>query len=528
MANDAKPIRCAVYTRKSTEEGLQQEFNSLDAQREACVAYVASQKHEGWQLIPDYYDDGGFSGGSMARPALKALLDDIEAGKVDVIVVYKVDRLTRSLADFAKIVEILDAKGASFVSVTQSFNTTSSMGRLTLNVLLSFAQFEREVTGERIRDKVAASKARGMWMGGCVPTGYNVIDRKLVVEPEAAQLVKHMFQRYLELGSVTLLADELDGQGHRTPIRTSRAGRTHGGAKFSRGMIYQLLRNRTYIGEVSHKGSVYPGEHEAIIDRDVFERADALLTTNAVDRQMGTSFDNPSLLAGIIWSSRGYRLIPSQSAKRSKRYRYYSELTEAIGDRRKAQRMPAGEIDGLVMAQLKVRLQHAAQESGYLSVPAQDITSDREMVLAFVNKVIVHPEEVCIQFKAIYDLPVGDITIPAKLFRRGKEMKLLLPPEHDDNDSQQDPALIQFVVRAHMARTALEQSSDMTIEALASQQGYSRDYYVVLLRIAHLAPDITAAILDGRQPAVLNRQRLARIASLPMDWQGQRDALGFA
>lgn len=527
MAGDAKPIRCAVYTRKSREEGLEQEFNSLDAQREACVAFIASQKHEGWQLIPDYYDDGGFSGGNMTRPALKALLDDIEAGKVDVIVVYKVDRLTRSLADFAKIVEILDAKGASFVSVTQSFNTTSSMGRLTLNVLLSFAQFEREVTGERIRDKVAASKARGMWMGGCVPTGYNVVERKLVVEPKAAQLVQHMFQRYLELGSVTLLADELDAQGHRTPIRTSRAGRIHGGAKFSRGMIYQLLRNRTYIGEVSHKGSVYPGEHEAIVERDVFERADALLTTNAVGRQMGTSFDNPSLLAGIIWSSNGQRLTPSQSAKRGKRYHYYSEDTAGLPKGRKAMRMPAGDVDGLVMAQLRGRMAFAAQEAGYISVPVEDDASGRKLILTHIERIVVSHEDVSIEFKAIYNLAAERIAIPAKLFRRGKEMRLAIAPEHDDNGRQQDPALIQFVARAHMARAALDQSSDMTIEALANQQGYSRDYYVVLLRIAHLAPDITAAILDGRQPATLNRQRLARIASLPMDWQGQREALGF-
>jgi site-specific DNA recombinase len=528
MASDApKPIRCAVYTRKSTEEGLQQEFNSLDAQREACVAYIASQKHEGWQLIPDYYDDGGFSGGSMVRPALKALLDDIEAGKVDVIVVYKVDRLTRSLADFAKIVEILDANGASFVSVTQSFNTTSSMGRLTLNVLLSFAQFEREVTGERIRDKVAASKARGMWMGGCVPTGYNVIDRKLVVEPEAAQLVKHMFARYLELGSVTLLADELDAQGHRTPIRTSRAGRTHGGAKFSRGMIYQLLRNRTYIGEVTHKGSVYPGEHQAIIERNMFEKVGALLTTNAVDRKMGTSFDNPSLLAGIIWTSNGLKLFPSQSAKRSKRYHYYSEDPADLPKGQKALRMPAGEIDGLVIAQLDSRMAFAAQEAGFASIPADDVASGRRKILTYIDRIEVSPEAVSITFNAIYDLPPDRITIPAKLCRRGKEMKLTIGPDQDASEGHQDPALIQFIVRAHMARTALEQSNDMTIEDLASRQGYSRDYYVVLLRIAHLAPDITAAILDGRQPAALNRQRLARIASLPMDWQGQRATLGF-
>ncbi|HMT44091.1 MAG TPA: recombinase family protein [Chakrabartia sp.] len=528
MASDPGPIRCAVYTRKSTEEGLQQAFNSLDAQREACVAYIASQKHEGWQLIPDYYDDGGFSGGSMARPALKALLDDIEAGKVDVIVVYKVDRLTRSLADFAKIVEILDAKGASFVSVTQSFNTTSSMGRLTLNVLLSFAQFEREVTGERIRDKVAASRARGMWMGGCVPTGYNVVDRKLVIEPAAAQLVKHMFRRYLELGSVTLLADELDAQGHRTPIRTSRSGRTHGGVKFSRGMLYQLLRNRTYIGEVTHKGSVYPGEHDAIIDRDMFEKAATFLTTNASDRQIGTSFDNPSLLAGIIWSNKGHRLIPSHSVKRGKRYRYYAEHTAHLAKGDKAMRMPAGEIDGLIMAQLDGRMRFAAQEAGLLSIPVNDHGAGRKLVLTYIERIVVGSEEVTINFRSIYALPPEAITIPAKLFRNGKEMKLAIAPEHGGRGSQQDPALIQFVVRAHIARTALEQSSDMTIEQLASHQGYSRDYYVVLLRIAHLAPDITSAILDGRQPATLNRQRLARIASLPMDWQGQRAALGFA
>ena len=527
MVSDAKRIRCAVYTRKSTEEGLQQEFNSLDAQREACIAYVASQKHEGWQLIPDYYDDGGFSGGSMARPALKALLDDVAVGKVDVIVVYKVDRLTRSLADFAKIVEILDAKGASFVSVTQSFNTTSSMGRLTLNVLLSFAQFEREVTGERIRDKVAASKARGMWMGGCVPTGYDVIARKLVVEPEAAKLVQHMFARYLELGSVTVLADELDEQGHRTPLRTSRAGRVHGAAKFSRGMIYQLLRNRTYIGEVTHKGSVYPGEHGAIIEREVFEKAGALLTTNLSDRQMGTSFDNPSLLAGVIWSSKGQRLIPSHSAKRGKRYRYYSENVASVAKGDKALRMPAGEIDGLVMAQLDGRMSFAAQEAGLMSIPVAGLGSGRNLVLTYIERIVVGPQDVTIAFKSIYGLPAEPITIPAKLFRCGKEMKLAIAPEHDGSGSRQDPSLIQFIVRAHMARTAFEQSSDMTIEELASQQGYSRAYYVVLLRIAHLAPDITSAILDGRQPAKLSRQRVARIASLPMDWDGQREALGF-
>ena len=525
MANE--PIRCAVYTRKSTEEGLQQEFNSLDAQREACVAYIASQKHEGWQLVPDLYDDGGYSGGSMARPALKALLDDIEARKVDVIVVYKVDRLTRSLADFAKIVDILDARQASFVSVTQSFNTTSSMGRLTLNVLLSFAQFEREVTGERIRDKIAASKARGMWMGGVVPLGYHVVDRKLVVVPEDAEFVRHMFVRYLQLGSVTLLAEELDAAEHRSPIRTSRAGRTYGGAKFSRGMLYQLLRNRTYIGEVCHKEIRYPGEHEAIVDRALFDQAGALLETNADARRLGTTVANPGLLSGIIWHADGHRLTPSQSAKRGLRYRYYSEDTASLHKSRKAMRMPAGDVEGLVMAQLKARLQFAAQEAGHLSIPAADSLPNRQMVLTNIDKIVVSDETVNIAFREIYGLPAEAVSIPAKLFRRGKEMRLSIAPEHGDRGTQRDPALIQFVVRAYMAREALERSSDIAIEELARQQGYSRDYYVVLLRIAHLAPDITSAILDGRQPMQLNRQRLARTASMPMDWHGQREALGF-
>ncbi len=528
MPRDGAPIRCAVYTRKSTEEGLQQEFNSLDAQREACVAYIAGQKHEGWQMIPEYYDDGGYSGGSMMRPALKALLEDIEADKVDVIVVYKVERLTRSLADFAKIVEILDAKGASFLSVTQSFNTTSSMGRLTRNVLLSFAQFEREVTGERIRDKVAASKARGMWMGGVVPTGYEVIDRKLVIVPDDAKLVQRLFERYLELGSVTLLAAEMEAQGHRTPMRISSAGRTYGASKFSRGMIYNLLRNRTYISEVCHKGCNHAGEHDPIIDRTLFEEVGKLLKTNSSDRVMGTSFYNPSLLAGIIWHVRGHRLTPSHSVKRGKRYRYYIEEAAALATGQRPLPIPAGDIEGLVMAQLRTRTDDAAREFGDFPAAAKSEMFDTALVLAGVERVEVAPDNVTIRFRPMYGQPAIDVTIPAKLFRRGTEMKLAIAPEHGDAKSERDPALIQFVVRAHMARTALEQSSEMTIEQLASQQSYSRNYYVVLLRIAYLAPDITAAILDGRQPLQLSRQRLARTASLPINWQGQREALGFA
>ncbi len=256
-------LRCAIYTRKSTEEGLEQAFNSLDAQRDACESYIASQRHEGWILTPDAYDDGGFSGGNMERPGLKQLLADIEAGKIDVIVVYKVDRLTRSLADFAKIVERLDAKEASFVSVTQAFNTTTSMGRLTLNVLLSFAQFEREVTSERIRDKIAASKKKGLWMGGPVPLGYQVIDRKLIIHEDEAKTVRHIYQRYLELRSVGELIEVLSREGIRTKIQIRTSGPHRGGITFAHGSLYHLLKNRTYLGEIVHKGETCQPAHRA-------------------------------------------------------------------------------------------------------------------------------------------------------------------------------------------------------------------------------------------------------------------------
>jgi site-specific DNA recombinase len=268
-------VRCAIYTRKSSEEGLEQSFNSLHAQREACEAYVLSQRHEGWQAIATKYDDGGYSGGNMERPALKRLLEDIAARRINTVVVYKVDRLTRSLADFAKIVETFDKQGISFVSVTQQFNTTTSMGRLTLNVLLSFAQFEREVTGERIRDKIAASKRKGMWMGGVVPLGYELRDRNLVVHRSDADAVKQIFELYLKLGCVSRLKEHLEQQGIHSKKRISRTGRASGGAVYSRGALYGMLQNRIYLGEITHKGSSYPGQHAAITDQALWDQIQA-------------------------------------------------------------------------------------------------------------------------------------------------------------------------------------------------------------------------------------------------------------
>jgi site-specific DNA recombinase len=306
MSLDTKSIiRCAIYTRKSSEEGLEQSFNSLDAQRAACQAFVASQRQEGWRALPTQYDDGGFSGGNLTRPALKRLLADVEANKVDTIVVYKVDRLTRSLAGFAKIVEALDARGVSFVSVTQQFNTTSSMGRLTLNVLLSFAQFEREVTGERIRDKIAASKRKGMWMGGTVSLGYEVNERKLIVNPEEAKLINRLFRLYLELGRVRKLKARPDREGITTKLRTSGVGDRTGGASYSRGALYKILQNGIYLGEIHHRKQYYKGEHEAIVSRELWDKVQAMLARNNKGRQDGVRSESPALLAGLLQDAEG-------------------------------------------------------------------------------------------------------------------------------------------------------------------------------------------------------------------------------
>jgi DNA invertase Pin-like site-specific DNA recombinase len=340
--------RCAVYTRKSTEEGLDREFNTLDAQREACEAYIASQRAEGWTLVADRYDDGGFSGGSLDRPALKRLLADIERGLVDVVVVYKIDRLSRSLMDFAKLVEVFDAHEVTFVSVTQSFNTTTSMGRLTLNILLSFAQFEREVIGERIRDKVAASKARGMWMGGYVPLGYDVRDRKLVVnEPEAAR-VRRVFELFAETGS-----------GIETVRRCRAEGiTTKSGRLIDKGDVYKILNLRTYVGEVAHRGNVYPGEHAAIVSRALWDRAHAILQVSPRARAQANRPQSPALLKGLLFGTDGRALSPTHSRKNGRLYRYYvaQRALKGEADDGIVRRVSAGEIEAVVMTQLRALL----------------------------------------------------------------------------------------------------------------------------------------------------------------------------
>lgn len=508
-----KRRRCAIYTRKSTDEGLEQSFNSLDSQREACAAYILSQTHEGWEAIPEHYDDGGYSGGSMDRPGLQQLLLDVEADRVDVIVVYKVDRLTRSLADFARIVDVLDKRGASFVSVTQAFNTTTSMGRLTLNVLLSFAQFEREVTGERIRDKIAASKARGMWMGGVVPLGYEVRDRKLVIVPEEAERVRHIFTRYLKLGSVYLLQEELAAQGVRTKARVLKDGRAYGNRNFSRGTLYQMLTNRIYLGEITHRGKAFPGDHEGIIDAVTFEQVCALLAGNRVKQTMAADAEHPSLLAGILWDSDGRRMSPSHANKNGARYRYYIGRKDKERLSLPVHRVPAGEIENLVAHQLR---QHT-DASWDTPLPT------RETILEYVDQVSVHPNCLVIRFAGI-DEP---ITVTASLIRCSGETRIAATSD-DWPNARRDRSLIKLIVRAHQARKALDDPANKSLETAASSMGLSCQYFCRLLRLAYLAPDITAAILDGRQPAHLNRQFLARINNLPINWADQREMIGFA
>jgi len=361
MKVNQRPLRCAIYTRKSTEEGLDMDYNSLDAQRDACLAYIASQKSEGWQALPEVYDDGGYSGGTLERPALQRLLAEIRAGALDVIVVYKIDRLSRSLTDFARLVELFDRQRVTFVSVTQQFNTTTSMGRLTLNILLSFAQFERELAGERVRDKIAASRQRGLWMGGMPPLGYDVVERKLVPNAEEAARVRHIFERFVALGSVTTLAGELRRQGYTTKTWTTLKGKARAGRLLDKGDLYKLLRNPVFVGIAAYKGQHYPGEHEAILDRALWEQAQQMLDRGDVVQRaaQARSSQTPALLKGIIRASDGRAMTPGATKKGDKVYRYYvNTATIKIGkDACEVPRVPAGEVEALVVGQVRRILQ---------------------------------------------------------------------------------------------------------------------------------------------------------------------------
>ena len=393
MTASSKTIRCAIYTRVSTDSGLDQEFNSLDAQYDAASAYIRSQAHAHWTLVRTRYDDGGFSGGSTDRPALQRLLEDVKARKVQVIVVYKVDRLTRSLADFAKLVELFDAHGVSFVSVTQQFNTTTSMGRLTLNVLLSFAQFEREVTAERIRDKVAASKRKGLWVGGMVPLGYRLKDGKLYIVEEQAKQVRTIFSRYLELGSVNRLVIELRERDFRTKVRKLSNGRTRGGVPFTQGTLFYILRNRFYIGEVLYKGEICPGSQPPLIERELFEAVQKRLTEQRSHNNR-TKIKSNALLRHILFDEAGNAMLPTHATKRGVRYRYYVSLPYLRGLTKPTigavVRVPAIEIETTVTKALSEHL-------GWENTSAEDMsTLEQNSVLANIARIEVQKNQLAV------------------------------------------------------------------------------------------------------------------------------------
>ncbi len=538
MSEAKSKKRCAIYTRKSTEDGLEQDFNSLDAQREACAAYILSQSSEGWEAVPELYDDGGWSGGNMDRPALKQLLDDVKAGRVDVIVVYKVDRLTRSLADFAKIVEILDENEASFVSVTQSFNTTTSMGRLTLTVLLSFAQFEREVTGERIRDKVAASKKKGLWMGGGVSFGYDVVDRQLVINQSEAETVKQLFERYAQVKSVPQLVDELAAQGIKTRERKWKTGKTIGGIYFKTGTLTHLLQNPVYIGKMRHKDETYEGVHQSIIWQELFDQVQSIFHTNRKDHALGKKSRNPSLLTGMITDPDGKPMTPAHATKGSKRYRYYVTRTQP-GDKSTIWRMPAGEIERLVVDTIarhlvtcsfsgtgdaratEVQINLDRQTSIYL--PAMPIAKQRELLLNCKTHVAINAGTIKIKFTPPnQDQPIN-LSVGAKLVSRGSEVKLAIAPDDGSIKREPDPVLLRLVAHAFAAQ-------DLLVRGIPSPMvnHYKQRHLQQLVRLSFMAPDIISAIVDGTQPPDLTGRKIMRINKIPLDWAGQREMLGFA
>lgn len=569
-ASGSRVVRCAIYTRVSTDSGLDQEFNSLDAQFDASQAYIRSQAHAGWSMVRTRYDDGGFSGGSTDRPALQQLMTDIKAGKVNVIVVYKVDRLTRSLADFAKLVELFDTYGVSFVSVTQQFNTTTSMGRLTLNVLLSFAQFEREVTSERIRDKIGASKRKGLWVGGVVPLGYHAKDRKIMLIEDEARTVQHIFRRYLELGSLNLLLADLRADGIKTKMRPLSNGRVIGGISFTRGPVAHLLRNRFYIGEVRYKGEIFPGEQPAILDRKLFDAVQAKLEqqrTNHTARRHASE----SMLMGLIFDDRGNRMTPTYAIKNGVRYRYYVSSNLNQGDKAKAgmlSRIPATDIEAVIIAAVRKRLgidspMHKASRpprdkaANSLAPP-----SDKEFIATHIVRVDVKPSQLAITLKLEREgqrgkqgdvserqlpMPVSDdtdlvhdekrnqkivsIAIPWSKQPSKRPREIIRPADATirfDKRPIRAETRVKLVMAIAKGRTWLEEivvGSVTHVDQIAQREKCSVRQVNRIMTLAFLAPDLVQAAIDGRLPRGIGVESLR---DCPVEWRQQRLMLGLA
>jgi DNA invertase Pin-like site-specific DNA recombinase len=540
----SKSARCAIYTRVSTDSGLDQEFNSLDAQYDASQAYIRSQAHAGWALVRSRYDDGGFSGGSTERPALQRLLDDIRAHRINVIVVYKVDRLTRSLADFAKLVELFDAHGVSFVSVTQQFNTTTSMGRLTLNVLLSFAQFEREVTSERIRDKIGASKRKGLWVGGVVPLGYHARDRKITVVDHEARVVRHIFERYLTLGSLNALLADLRSSSIKTKIRPLSSGRTIGGIPFTRGSLVYLLRNRFYIGDIRYKGEIFKGEQPAILDSALFEAVQSKLEAQRTNHTIARH-SSEAMLMGLIFDDRGNRMTPTYAIKKGVRYRYYVSSNLNQGDKAGAaalNRVPAIEIEALVIAAIKEKL--GSKQETKIVHPGSP-SADGELIRMHVARIVVGTNEIVVTLR---NRPLDALQIAGQQKRGSKNKKAVtisipwrkrpskLPreiirpvnPENSDRRpirSETRATLVKAVANGRRWLEELVTGRVISTDQIASREKCSVRQVNRIISLAFLAPDLVQAAVEGRLPRGIGVEALR---DCPVEWRQQRQMLGLA
>ena len=588
MAERILAKRCAIYVRKSSEEGLDMSYNSLAAQSDACAAYIASQKHEGWMQLPTIYEDGGYSGGNMDRPGVQQLLGDVATGKIDIIVVYKIDRLTRSLTDFAKLNEILDNNSVSFVAVTQQFNTSTSMGRLTLNVLLSFAQFEREVAGERIRDKVAASKKKGIWMGGPVPLGYAVKDRKLDIVPEEAIIVRNMFTRYLDLRSVHLLQRELQQEGVRSRRRLLQDGRNLGGVVLGRGAISHMLKNPLYLGQIRHAGALHQGQHEAIVDKDLFAAVQLALAQSGPGDGARAKRASPALLKGLVFDTQGHRLQPTHAVKNGIRYHYYTSarrLRDAKDDP-SGIRVPAGDLDRIVVKAIADRLMDRSGMQPWLAqyVPFSDLphymeaaaslpatiasnnqtahsvirsiigritlsrtgvrvalSDDGLRISLVINSTGVDHEESAppksqskkhavqinqpeVVIQGSSAAVMPDIMITSHLLRCGKQVKLVLGPDNG-KQPEPDPKLVDMVLQARRWFEDLSSNSSSSLTEIGMAAGVDRTYISRLITLAFLAPDIVDRIVTGDHAATLTPERLRKACPLPPRWEEQRAVL---
>ena len=565
-----RALRCAIYTRKSTDHHLERDFNSLESQREVCSAYVTSQRHKGWTELPAVYEDAAQSGGNMDRPAIRQMMQDIEAGRIDVIVIYKIDRLTRSLADFVRLMDLLDRYEVSFVSVTQSFDTSDSMGRMILNVLLTFAQFEREMIADRIRDKIGAMRRRGKWTGGTHPLGYDVIDTRLVVNEAEATQVRRVFERFVELGSYTAVKREVQAQGMLTKRWINRKGLPTGGTPVSNGMIYHMLGNCLYAGRLAHGGEEFEGEHEAIIGEELWKASQELRAQRAMFRPC--SEPSPNVLLGLIYDSHGRRMVISDERKRARRYRYYCSQQSRWADREhlKRYRCKADQLEELIVAALgRCLSDREAMRSAMISLGRRGAGLDQlasagrfasrnleaaplERLRAFLVALVAHGEISrdrvklmlrCSELERILawdgaglfqsdkaawrgNEPTYLLDIPANVVRFERSLVMPIEPASPDEDATPSPRLCALIREARWAQSMLDSERQTSVSELARRMNRRPGFFARIVRLNYLAPDIITAILDGKQPAGLTRKKLI-YANLPMDWALQRTMFGF-